>query len=62
MDTSALYHHHWLQALSRLCIHLRMRHVGKRDWYREGAEMLVAQQRENGCSSCSVRACGPFSP
>lgn len=48
IDTTALYHHHWLQALARLAIHLRLRFVGKHDWYREGAELLVREQQEDG--------------
>jgi len=48
VDTRELYHHHWLQALARLAIHLRLRFVKDHDWYREGAELLMGRQREDG--------------
>lgn len=44
----ALYHHHWLQGLARLAIHSRIRFVGTHDWYREGADLLLKTQREDG--------------
>jgi hypothetical protein len=46
--TGALYHHHWLQGLARLAIHSRMRFLGKHDWYKEGAEVLLKTQRSDG--------------
>ena len=48
-DTAGLYHHHWLQSLARLAIHLRLRFLDKHDWYREGAEALIQAQAEEGC-------------
>lgn len=46
--TKAIFHHHWLQGLARLAIHTRMRFIGKHDWYREGAEMLLEKQLPDG--------------
>lgn len=47
-DTAELYHHEWLQAMARLCIHLRMRFLGSHDWYKEGAEFLLGKQAADG--------------
>jgi hypothetical protein len=43
-----LYHHHWLQGLARVAIHARMRFVGAHDWYLEGVERLLKEQRKDG--------------
>jgi hypothetical protein len=45
---AALYHHHWLQGLARLAIHSRMRFIGTHDWYKEGADLLITSQGEDG--------------
>ncbi len=42
------WHYYYLYGLERAGILGRFRFLGTRDWYREGAELLLAQQRPGG--------------
>jgi hypothetical protein len=42
------YHSYYLYALERIGVLLSQKHIGKHDWYREGAAYLVAQQKPGG--------------
>ena len=43
------YHYYYLYGLERAGVLTLTRRFGKRDWYKEGAEYLLGQQRPEGC-------------
>jgi hypothetical protein len=42
------WHYYYLWSLERVGTLLGRKHIGKRDWYREGADLLLMQQRPQG--------------
>lgn len=42
------FHFYWLYAVERLGMLLNLRHIGFHEWYREGAQWLVAAQAADG--------------
>jgi hypothetical protein len=48
-------HYYYLYGLERASILGRIRLYGKRDWYEEGAEILMMDQREDGSWPCQMK-------
>lgn len=44
----ASWHYYYLYGMERACSLLGVRHLGTHDWYREGADYLIAQQKSDG--------------
>jgi hypothetical protein len=44
----AMWHYYYLYGLERMASLLGLRHVGKHDWYRAGADHLVGAQEKDG--------------
>jgi hypothetical protein len=47
-NAGATWHYYYLYGLERACVIAGKTHLGERDWYREGAEMLIRAQKEDG--------------
>jgi hypothetical protein len=51
------WHYYYLFGLERVGVFLEMERIGDHDWYREGAEFLLSEQRQDGGWDDEERTC-----
>lgn len=56
------WHYYYLYGLERACAYAGREHVGKHDWYVEGAEYLVGKQQADGRWSTGAIGANEISP
>jgi hypothetical protein len=53
------WHYYYMFALEQACVLANKRFIGKKDWFRLGAEYLLKAQKEDGSWDCA-HAPGPI--